>query len=197
MSDSRLLPDLSSETPRRTVLATAAGLVLAWLTPIHALSQDPKDARPAEGDWLVRHGDDSLIPLTPDDVPFDSKVLMAWALSPKGDVLKNGNPMHRVVLARLNPSTLSQYTRERAADDIVAYSAICTHSGCEVDESLGDSNTLFCSCHGSIFDPRDGGAAIGGPAGRALPSLPIKVASDGRLVVAAPFTSAPGFGPGR
>ena len=49
MSDSRLLPDLSSETPRRTVLATAAGLVLAWLTPIHALSQDPKDARPAEG----------------------------------------------------------------------------------------------------------------------------------------------------
>jgi len=196
MSDSRLLPDLSSETPRRTVLATAAGLVLAWLTPIHAAAQDPKDARPAVGDWLVRHGDTSLIPITPDDVPFDGRAMMAWALSPKGDVLKNGNPMNRVVLARLNPGSLSEYTRTNAADDIVAYSAICTHSGCEVDESLGDSHTFFCSCHGSIFDPRDGGAAIGGPAGRALPSLPIKVASDGRLVVAAPFTATPGFGPG-
>lgn len=191
-------PDSTSSVnePRREVLKSAAGLVLAWLTPISAFAQQGRDASPAVGDWLVRHGDSSLIPLTPDDVPFDGRALMAWAMSPKGDVLKDGNPMHRVVLARLNPNALSAFTQANAVDDIVAYSAICTHSGCEVDESLGDSSTLFCSCHGSIFDPRDGGAAIGGPAPRALPSLPLKLAGDGRLVVAAPFTSEPGYGPG-
>lgn len=183
-------------TTRREVLQHAAGLVLAWLTPVCAFAQEPREGRPAPGDYLVRHGDTSLIPLTPDDVPFDGKALMAWAFTPKGDLLKDGNPTNRVVLARLNPVTLSDFTRSNAADDVVAYSAICTHAGCEVDETLGDSHTFFCSCHGSIFDPRDGGAAIGGPAGRALPSLPIKVASDGRLVVAGGFTTTPGFGPG-
>lgn len=203
MSDSHVAapvpPHASTRQPadgatRREALQTAAGLVLAWLTPVCAFAQEGRDARPAEGDWLVRHGDSALIPLTPDDVPFDGRVLMAWAMSPRGDVLKDGNAMHRIVLARLNPNSLSTFTRGNAVDDIVAYSAICTHSGCEVDESLGDSFTLFCSCHGSIFDPRDGGAAIGGPAPRALPSLPIKLAADGRLVVAAGFTAEPGFG---
>jgi Rieske Fe-S protein len=177
--------------PRRTVLAGAAGLVLAWMTPIRAAQHAPPDV--AEGDWLVRVDDTSLIPLTPDDIPFDGRALMAWPLAPKNDVLRNATPFNRVVLARVNPSTLSAATRQNAVDDVVAYSAVCTHSGCEVDASLGDNQTIFCSCHGSTFDPRDNGAAIGGPASRALPALPLKLV-DGRLVVAGPFTSGPGFG---
>ena len=173
------------------MLAGAAGLVLAWMTPIRAAQNAPPDV--AEGDWLVRVDDASLIPLTPDDIPFDGRALMAWPLAPKNDLLRNGTPFNRVVLARVNPSTLSGATRQRAVDDVVAYSAVCTHSGCEVDASLGDNQTIFCSCHGSTFDPRDGGAAIGGPASRALPALPLKLV-DGRLVVAGPFTSGPGFG---
>jgi rieske iron-sulfur protein len=193
MSEHHRVPAAASPNlRRRTVLQSAAGLVLAWMTPIHA-SQDPKEARPAIGDWLVRKDDASLIPLTPDDVPFDGRALLAWPLAPKGDILRDGSPNNTIVLARLNPSTLSTFTRSQAVDDVVAYSAICTHSGCEVDDTLGDSHTLFCSCHGSIFDPRDGGAAIGGPAPRPLPSLPLKLV-EGRLVVAGPFTAEPGFG---
>ncbi len=192
MSEFHRAPAARTQPHRRTVLQTAAGLVLAWMTPISA-SQDPKEARPAIGDWLVRKDDASLIPLTPDDVPFDGRALLAWPLASKGDILRNGSPNNTIVLARLNPSSLSAFTRTLAVDDVVAYSAICTHSGCEVDDTLGDSHTLFCSCHGSIFDPRDGGAAIGGPAPRPLPSLPLKLV-EGRLVVAAPFTAEPGFG---
>lgn len=192
MSEFQRTPAAVTHPHRRTVLQSAAGLVLAWMTPISA-AQDPKQARPAIGDWLVRKDDASLIPLTPDDVPFDGRALLAWPLAPKGDILRDGSPNNTIVLARLNPTSLSTFTRAQAVDDVVAYSAICTHSGCEVDDTLGDSHTLFCSCHGSIFDPRDGGAAIGGPAPRPLPSLPLKLV-EGRLVVAAPFTAEPGFG---
>ncbi len=146
------------------------------------------------GDLLVRDGDTSLIPLTPDDVPFDGRGVMVWALAPVGDILKDGSPLNRILLARLNPSSLSAATSARAVDDIVAYSAICTHSGCEVDESLGESQTLFCGCHGSIFDPRDSGLVIGGPAPRNLPALPLRLVT-GRLVVGGAFTALPGFGP--
>jgi len=179
------------DSQRRTFLRTA-GLVLAWMTPVRTSAQEAKDTLPSPGDLLVRVGDDSLIPITPDDVPFDGRGMMVWPLG-AGDVLKNGTPNSRIVVARLNPASLSEATRQRAVDDIVAYSAICTHSGCDVDESLGDSSTFFCSCHGSVFDPRDSGMAIGGPAPRPLPALPLKV-DGGRLVVASGFTSAPGFG---
>ncbi len=186
-------PVRSTDCARRTVLRGAAGLVLAWLTPIRAAAQDAPGPAPATGDLLVRVGDPNLIPIAPDDVPYDGRGLMVWAIPPTGTTPKNF-AMHQIIVARLNPSTLAESSRARAADDVVAYSAICTHNGCEVDESLGDSQTIYCSCHQSTFDPRESGVVIGGPAHRALPALPLRLDS-GRLVVAGPFTSTPGYGP--
>lgn len=56
--------------------------------------------------------------------------------------------------------------------DFVAYSAVCTHQGCDV--AYKDGN-LACPCHGSIFDPADGAAVVTGPAQRPLPEIPVKV----------------------
>ncbi len=194
MSESRsVAPARSTDCARRTVLRGAAGLVLAWLTPIRSAAQEAPGPAPAAGDLLVRVGDPDLIPIAPDDVPYNSRGLMVWAISPTGNAPKNF-AMHQIIVARLNPSTLAESTRARAADDVVAYSAICTHNGCEVDESLGDSQTIYCSCHQSTFDPRESGVPIGGPANRGLPALPLRLDS-GRLVVAGPFTSTPGYGP--
>jgi len=172
------------------MLRGAAGMVLAWMTPIRGSAQSGEPTV-AAGDLLVRVDDTSLIPLTPDDVPFDGSALIVWPLG--GNTAKDGTPLNKIVVARVNPSSMSEATRARAVDDVVAYSAICTHSGCEVDASLGESQTLFCSCHGSTFDPRDSGMAIGGPAPRGLPAVPLKLV-EGRLVVAAGFTTMPGFG---
>lgn len=183
----------ATDYPRRTVLRSAAGLVLACMTPARADAQEVSSPPPADGDWLVRVGDDNLIPIAPDDVPFDGRGLMVWAMAPKGDVVKNGT-LNRIIVARLNPASLDDTTRGRAAGDIVAYSAICTHNGCEVDEPLGESQTIYCSCHQSTFDPRESGAVIGGPAPRRLPALPLRLV-DGRLAVAGGFTSTPGYGP--
>lgn len=184
-------PAAVPEPQRRTVLRGAAGLVLAWLTPVRARAQEPKGPAPAAGDLLVRVGDANLVPISPEDVPYDSRGIMVWAVG-QGDVVKD-DPMHRIIVARLNPASLSPETRGRAADDIVAFSAICTHNGCEVDVSLGESQTIFCSCHRTTFDPREAGAVVGGPAQRRLPQLPVRVA-DARVVVAGPFTAIPGYG---
>jgi cytochrome b6-f complex iron-sulfur subunit len=56
--------------------------------------------------------------------------------------------------------------------EFVAYSAVCTHQGCDV--AYKDGN-LACPCHGSVFDPADGAAVVAGPAQRPLPEIPVKV----------------------
>lgn len=176
------------------MLRGAAGVVLAWLTPIRAYAaQEQTGPPPAVGDLLVRVGDDSLIPLAPDDVPFDGRGLLAWAIGPSASAAKSGQ-LNKILLARLNPAMMADGTRQLAADDIVAYSAVCTHAGCDVDEGLGSNESIFCSCHGSAFDARNGGLNIGGPANRRLAALPLKQ-EGGRLIVAGSFTMAPGFGP--
>ena len=61
--------------------------------------------------------------------------------------------------------------------DFVAYSAICTHRQCTVGYSDGN---LVCPCHGSIFDPANGGAVNNGPATAPLPEIPVEV-RDGEV----------------
>ncbi|QYJ17088.1 Arsenite oxidase subunit AioB [Rubrobacter xylanophilus DSM 9941] len=62
--------------------------------------------------------------------------------------------------------------------DFVAYSAECTHQGCTV--SYRDKGYLACPCHGSVFDPAEGGEVVSGPAEEPLPRLRIEV-RDGRV----------------
>ncbi|HET7481039.1 MAG TPA: Rieske (2Fe-2S) protein [Rubrobacteraceae bacterium] len=64
--------------------------------------------------------------------------------------------------------------------DFVAYSAVCTHQGCTVAYKGGQ---LACPCHGSIFDPANGGSVVNGPAQQPLPEIPVKV--EGGQVVKA------------
>jgi Rieske Fe-S protein len=177
---------------RRALLKGAAGLAAAWVAPLGATVQDPKAARPAAGDLLVRIGDASATPLTAADVASGPMPTLAWPMTTEDRVVRSGSRLNRIVLVRLDPAALVERTRPHAADGVVAYSAVCTHTGCEVGAFLLEEQALFCDCHQSKFDPRDQGRVTDGPAPRNLPALPLRVA-DGRLVVAAPFTSRPGF----
>lgn len=56
--------------------------------------------------------------------------------------------------------------------DFAAYSAVCTHQQCEVAYQDGQ---LACPCHGSIFDPANGGEVVNGPAQEPLPEIPVQV----------------------
>ena len=177
---------------RRELLAgICAGASLGL--PRFALAQaDAAAARPQEGDLLVKDGDASLAPLTPDDIALEAKQTLAWAMEPSSRVVRSGSRLNMIVVVRLAPETLDRDTASRAAGGVVAYTAICTHNGCEVDEWLGPEQLLYCQCHASRFDPKHGGVVVDGPAPRELPALPLKLV-DGHLVVAGPFTSRVGF----
>jgi ubiquinol-cytochrome c reductase iron-sulfur subunit len=109
-----------------------------------------------------------------------------------------GSPVIVVRLQRAEldlPSALRGYD----AHGIVAYSAICTHAGCAISmyrvptfRPIEPRPALVCPCHYSTFDPATGGTVIFGPAGRALPMLPLRIDGDGVLRAAGNFDGAVG-----
>jgi rieske iron-sulfur protein len=73
-----------------------------------------------------------------------------------------------------------------------AYSKVCTHAGCMVADR--QNNTLVCPCHSGRFDPLSGASVTGGPPPRALPQLPITLASEGHLIATGDFEGPVGPG---
>lgn len=55
-----------------------------------------------------------------------------------------------------------------------AFSSICTHRGCPVNQV---TDTINCPCHGSMFSITDG-SVTGGPATSPLAEVPISVDGD-------------------
>ncbi len=153
---------------------------------------DPASSRPREGDVLIKVGDDGRTPLTPNDIPLAGGYTTAWAMDPADKTVRSGSRLNQLLLLRFDPGALAADTRARAATGVVAYTSICTHNGCDIDNWLAREQQLFCSCHESIFDPRDGARVVDGPAPRALPALPLTIV-DGALVVAKPFTAPVGY----
>jgi ubiquinol-cytochrome c reductase iron-sulfur subunit len=85
------------------------------------------------------------------------------------------------------------------ADGIVVYSKICTHASCAISmyrvplfAADEPSPVLVCPCHYSTFDPADGGSVTFGPAGRALPMLPVRIDANGHLRADGNFSGAVG-----
>jgi ubiquinol-cytochrome c reductase iron-sulfur subunit len=105
-----------------------------------------------------------------------------------------GSPL---VVVRFEPAELHLPARRRdwAPGGVVAYSKICTHAGCAIAlfrkptfPVVEPGPALICPCHYSTFDPTRGAKVIFGPAGRALPQLPLAVDSRGVLRAAGNFS---------
>ena len=106
-----------------------------------------------------------------------------------------------VIMARLDPARL-RLPRDRAdwaPEGIVAYSKICTHAGCALSlfrtprfPPTQPRPAIVCPCHYSTFDPAEAGKVIFGPAGRALPQLPLMIGPAGELQAAANFSGPVG-----
>jgi Rieske Fe-S protein len=175
-------------------VASTLGVDLVIGSAANLVSAEPADERPKEGDVLLRFESEKQIPLEPKDIPFGGPPVFAWPMDLASNVVRSGSRLNKILLVRLDPATLTGVTQERAADGVVAYSAICPHAGCEVNVWADDQKILECSCHYSHYNPREAAAVIDGPAPRALAALPLKVV-DGKLVVAKPFTARVGIVP--
>ncbi len=174
---------------RRTIL----GLVLALLfgrSTRAADGEDESDKPPAVDDrFTFLTGPKKGQVVRAEDLGLDGPQIQAFPTAPDGTV--RNNRINLVILARFDPASLSEETRSRAADGVVAYTAVCTHQGCPVNMWSTDRKAFVCSCHGSIFDPRNGAEVLFGPAPRPLPSLGLKL-KDGVVTVASTFTGRVG-----
>lgn len=180
---------------RRAVLGGAVGLGigLALWPAARAGAADPTTTRPQPGDRFVylsgaKKGE---VVRSEDLAPGDPQVLV-YPMDPGTNTPRSGSRLNQVLLVRLDPEQLSEETRAHAADGVVAYSAVCTHQGCPVNMWKKDAGTLYCSCHGSQFDPKDGAKVLDGPAPRRLATLPVKI-EDGLVVAAGEFSGRVGF----
>jgi ubiquinol-cytochrome c reductase iron-sulfur subunit len=114
---------------------------------------------------------------------------------PEGaDKRELGSP---VVLVRLDPTSLDLPADRSGwdADGVLAFSKICPHAGCAINlyrfptfPAQSPGPALVCPCHYSTFDPATGGKRIFGPAGRALPQLPLDLDDAGGLIAAGDFS---------
>jgi rieske iron-sulfur protein len=177
---------------RRAVLkgAIALGASLPLLEAQAATEDDPKKARPTEGDRFVFFaGDRKGEIIKAEDLPLGGPQIMAYPMDPATETVRNGSRLNQVLLIRLEPDQLSEDTQANAAEGVVAYSAACTHQACPV--SMWKEGTLYCACHGSQYDPKDAAKVVGGPAPKRLAMLPVRI-EEGFVIAAGTFTGKVG-----
>ena len=169
--------------------ATGAVVAGALLVPLRSLSTNLGSSL-AHTSWkagarLVR-SDGTLV--RAGDVEVDS-VLTVF---PEGHVgAANSDDMANTatMLVRV-PAGELRLPPERATwapNGLIAYSKVCTHAGCPVALYRARARQLFCPCHQSTFDVLRGGVPVFGPAARALPQLPLRIAADGSLEAGGDF----------
>jgi rieske iron-sulfur protein len=178
---------------RRCVLKAGCGLALCPPLIARADEAEEANAPPQAGDTLVfAYGDRAGQVVAAADVALGAKQLLAYPMHPATRRVRDGSRLNQLIVVRLPPEKLSEETRARAADGVVAYSGVCTHTGCDVTDWYGDVLRFKCPCHESEFDPSDAARVVGGPAPSPLAALPLTLV-DGLLVVAAPFEGRVGF----
>lgn len=156
-----------------------------------AATPDPRRQPVQPGDILVhRAGPRKGQPIVPAELPVGGPHALAWPMAPDGKV-RDGNRLNQLLVVRLEPTAIDDEYRSGAADGVLCFSAICTHECCPVNMWKAENRTLYCSCHGSEFDPAQGAAVVAGPAPRRLPAVPLRIEGD-RLVVAGEPSGRPG-----
>ena len=173
---------------RRRAVLGAATVMVPWVFPARAEDQanDPTAASPQIGDHFVfLTGPKKGQPARSADLELGGPQVQVYPADAKG-LVRDGTPLNLVLLVRTGNDGLDGQTRKLSADGVVAYSAICTHQGCPVNQWSTEKMAMVCSCHGSTYDPKNSAKVIFGPAPLPLAGLPLK-SDNGLLIVAGGF----------
>jgi ubiquinol-cytochrome c reductase iron-sulfur subunit len=143
--------------------------------------------------------DVSGTPIRPDEVEIGQLVnaepAVFFSTNDEGEPLISGHDLlaekakAAVILVRMQPReiTPAEGRENWGVEGILCYSKICTHVGCPISLWEQQTHHLLCPCHQSTFDLADNGKVIFGPAGHALPQLPMGVDDEGYLVALSDF----------
>lgn len=168
---------------RREVVVGGTAVLVA---PAFVRAAEPNERRPKAGDILVHsQGPKKGRPVEVEDLTLGGPSKLAFPMDPSGLVL-DGSRFNEVVVVRLAADELDADTRKGAAEGVVVYSSICSHEACSVNMWNDHEKMLVCSCHGSMYDPRQRAEVVFGPAPRRLAQLPIRLEGT-RIVAAGPF----------
>jgi len=181
---------------RRSLMIGGAGLLVGLGLGPSAVEAAKKPDRlpPQVGDRLMitkgAHKDKFLRPemLEVNQAPFEG-----FPYGVEDDVLRRRNRFNRLLFVRVEPDAIDDEIAPRAADGVLVYSAICTHTGCTIKSWVAEKQHLRCHCHLSEFAVLKGGSVRGGPARAPLPMLGVAVDDEGYVVVAEAFNRKPGF----
>ena len=180
---------------RREVLGLALCAGLGFSGAGRAAAQDAgaRRARPQPNDRFVFAAGprkNELVTLA--DLPADGPPVVTYPMDPATKIVRDDSRLNQVLLVRLDPSRLAGDTRARAAEGIVGYSAVCTHTGCDAWDWQPAAGIVKCPCHFSEFDLKNAAQVLNGPAPRRLPALPMRIV-DGLPVADGVFIGRPGF----
>lgn len=184
-----------SQSPVKISRRTAVGLgvVTTMAIPMAAVAQPPARQKPQAGDFLVfEEGPNQGEVVRPELLLLDQRPVSALARDPTTGTLRNGSRLNRVMVTRIDTEKMTARYQRHVAGGVIAYSIVCTHTGCDVTNWDSDELLMACPCHESQFDIYAGGNVVGGPAPKPLAILPLMV-NDGEVMVAASFTGRVGF----
>ncbi len=176
---------------RREIITTVAALTVAVAAPV-AHGARAEKTKPQIGDVLVHaFGARAGILIKPMEVRDER--IFAFPMATNG-LVRDGSLHNQLSLLRVDEVAMSEKTRRYAAGSILAVSAACTHTGCEVSGWQRDTFELICPCHGSRFAVLDAARAVLGPATKPLALLPIEQ-GGGVIRVAGKFSRRVGPAP--
>jgi Rieske Fe-S protein len=161
-----------TQEPNRDSLATRRGLLagvglVGLAGAITACGAGGSSSSPAAG-MTSTAGSDPTIATIPSASSKASAVgsAAADALASTSEIPVGGGKIFDTQVVVVTQPTAGEYK---------AFSAVCTHMGCIVNQiSMG---RIDCPCHGSEYSISDG-AVLAGPAPRPLPAKQIKITGD-------------------
>ena len=178
---------------RRTLLTKAFGLAvaalgLAALFPVRSLGTPPGRTLSVT-DWkrgtrvVTRDGE----PVRLEDVDVNTVLTVVPEDHPHAADAQT-------LLIRLPAGIPPPGPEGWTVEGVIAFSKICTHAGCPVGLYQAETQELFCPCHQSTFDVRQGAKPTFGPATRKLPQLPLGVDGQGFVVAMGDYEEPVGPG---
>jgi Rieske Fe-S protein len=138
---------MADQFTRRTTLAGAAGLTVS-LPVLAACGADGATGSASSGSTSA------------------TKAEAGTVVGPTSDIPVGGGKIY---------GDLNVVVTQPESGTFKAFSATCTHRGCQVSKVADDA--IQCGCHFSKFSI-DTGAVEGGPAPEPLPTVPITVANN-------------------